>query len=950
MLSSVEKIEAVMKFFVNEMGWDSLVLAKKCCLHENAVDVWKDLKERCLQGDRVRVATLYQEISNFKQGNSRVSDYFTEMCAMWEELDQFRPIPQCTCPYMSHVLLMEPLPNINKVLSMVLQDERQQNYGVNVSIDSKHEETEVLANAVENLGARRGFGRGRGNGGNQFGNNQYGRGRGNPYKEKVCTYCGKNGHIVDICYKKHGYPPNWGYGRGNQGNAYANNVEDENNEGYNDGGNMQMKASDEGNEKDTMRRIGLAKQLDGLYYWKLEQVSSIVRGNSVSVNSGRLWHLRLGHLSAERMKCLNKKFSYIPVLDHDPFDECHMAKQKKLPFPGTSFDPRASKCVFLGDKQGMKGYVILDTHSRSYSVSRNVEFYELEFPYKPTKCTPQSLPSVSHKESISSIVPYTDPDVDTFESVADIPSCTSIPPTLTPSAPSELDTQQPSDPPNHDTQLLLRSSTRARNPSSYLTDYIDALDSIHRWHVHQLDVNNGFLHGDLNEAVYMKVPQGVVSPKPGQLYHTLFIESSGTTFLALLVYVDDILLAGPDIAEFDSIKSALHSTFCIKNLGQLKFFLGLDVAHSSHGISICQRKYCLELLEDSGLTHCKPATTPLDPAAKLSTDDRPLFADISAYRRLVGRLLYLTTTRPDISHATQQLSQFMNSDVQVLGFSNADWGGCLETRRSISGYFFFIGHSLISWKSKKQSTVSCSSAEAEYRALAAATRELQWISFLLKDLAQSCARQAVLYYDSQSAMHIAANPVFHQPTKHLDIDCHIVRLKIQEGLMRLLPVPSASQVADIFTKASHPRPFHALVTSSASYSSSNSGKNYLHVHPMFLHSNATSHKRAFGAVAELLDNAVDEIQNGATFVSIDKTSNPRDGSPALLIHGMLLLELFDIDDGGGMDPEAMRRCMSFGFSDKNSKLSIGQYGNGFKTSSMRLGADAIVFSRHLNNG
>ncbi|KAL5076408.1 hypothetical protein RYX36_015392 [Vicia faba] len=118
------------------------------------------------------------------------------------------------------------------------------------------------------------------------------------------------------------------------------------------------------------------------------------------------------------------------------------------------------------------------------------------------------------------------------------------------------------------------------------------------------------------------------------------------------------------------------------------------------------------------------------------------------------------------------------------------------------------------------------------------------------------------------------------------------------------------------------------------------GNNYLHVHPMFLHSNATSHKWAFGALAELLDNAVDEIQNGATFVSVDKISNPRDGSPALLIQ----------DDGGGMDPEAMRRCMSFGFSDKNSKLAIGQYGNGFKTSSMRLGADAIVFSRHLNNG
>ncbi|KAJ1418303.1 Histidine kinase/HSP90-like ATPase [Sesbania bispinosa] len=116
-------------------------------------------------------------------------------------------------------------------------------------------------------------------------------------------------------------------------------------------------------------------------------------------------------------------------------------------------------------------------------------------------------------------------------------------------------------------------------------------------------------------------------------------------------------------------------------------------------------------------------------------------------------------------------------------------------------------------------------------------------------------------------------------------------------------------------------------------------KNYLHVNPMFLHSNATSHKWAFGAIAELLDNAVDEIQNGATFVIVDKTLNPRDGSPALLIQ----------DDGGGMDPDALRRCMSFGFSDKKSKSAIGQYGNGFKTSSMRLGADVIVFSRHMKN-
>ncbi|XP_071722803.1 protein MICRORCHIDIA 6-like [Rutidosis leptorrhynchoides] len=124
----------------------------------------------------------------------------------------------------------------------------------------------------------------------------------------------------------------------------------------------------------------------------------------------------------------------------------------------------------------------------------------------------------------------------------------------------------------------------------------------------------------------------------------------------------------------------------------------------------------------------------------------------------------------------------------------------------------------------------------------------------------------------------------------------------------------------------------------ASKASHQNGKNYLHVHPMFLHSNATSHKWAFGAIAELIDNSFDEIHNGASFVIVDKTINPRDGSRALLIQ----------DDGSGMDPEAMRRCMSFGFSDKKSQSAVGRYGNGFKTSTMRLGADVIVFSRHIN--
>jgi hypothetical protein len=264
-----------------------------------------------------------------------------------------------------------------------------------------------------------------------------------------------------------------------------------------------------------------------------------------------------------------------------------------------------------------------------------------------------------------------------------------------------------------------------------------ALASIHGWYLHQLNVNNAFLHGDLHEAVYMKVTQGVQSPKPGQvcklmkslyglkqasrqwfekltqfLYahgftqahsdHTLFTKTSATSFTVILVYVDDIILAGTCLKEFDSLKQALDKAFRIKNLGELKYFLGLEVARSARGISLCQRKYCLELLEDAGLTGCKPVTTPLDPSLRLSQDGGAAYADVTGYRRLVGRLLYLTTTRPDIAFAAQQLSQFMaspseshhkaalrvlkylkrspgrglffptSSDLQLLGFSDAD--------------------------------------------------------------------------------------------------------------------------------------------------------------------------------------------------------------------------------------------------------------------------------------
>jgi hypothetical protein len=202
--------------------------------------------------------------------------------------------------------------------------------------------------------------------------------------------------------------------------------------------------------------------------------------------------------------------------------------------------------------------------------------------------------------------------------------------------------------------------------------------------------------------------------------YSLFTLHKEHDFTALLVYVDDVILAGNSMAEFDRIKTVFNVAFKIKNLGQLKYFLRLEVAHSKEGITISQRKYCLDLLKDSGLLGCKPASTPLDTSIKLHSSSGTPYSDITAYRRMVGKLLYLNTTRPDIAFATQQLSQFMHapttihfnaacrvlrylknnlgqgiffsraSELQLMGYSDADWAGCMDTRKSISGYCFFI--------------------------------------------------------------------------------------------------------------------------------------------------------------------------------------------------------------------------------------------------------------------
>ncbi|CAM8915020.1 unnamed protein product [Rhodiola kirilowii] len=312
--------------------------------------------------------------------------------------------------------------------------------------------------------------------------------------------------------------------------------------------------------------------------------------------------------------------------------------------------------------------------------------------------------------------------------------------------------------------------------------------------------------------------------------YSLFILSKDGDFLVLLVYVDDVILTGTSELLIRDVKMYIHNKFQIKDLGHLKYFLGLEVARSTNGIFLNQRKYALELLEEHNLIDSKPAKTPLELKHKLSLSVEPLLSDPLHYRRLVGKLIYMTITRSDVSYPVHILSQFMQqpttehlraahrvlrfikgapaqglffpavSDLRLQEFCDADWAACPVTRKSVTGHCVLLGPSVISWKTKKQQVVSRSSAESEYRSMAAVSCELIWLARLLAYMGLTIDTPIPLHCDNKAAIHIAHNPVFHERTKHVEIDCHLIRAQVISKFILPVHISTSEQPADMFTK------------------------------------------------------------------------------------------------------------------------------------------------------
>ena len=393
-----------------------------------------------------------------------------------------------------------------------------------------------------------------------------------------------------------------------------------------------------------------------------------------------------------------------------------------------------------------------------------------------------------------------------------------------------------------------------------------SLAASYRWEVHQMDVKSAFLHGDLQEEIYMAQPPRFVQSNSSLVCHlkkslyglkqaprawyakmdrflldsdfyrchsdpNVYTKKVSNHLIILILYVDDLVLTCSDPTLINHVKSSLKKKFDMTDLGHLHYFLGLQVLQTKEGISLSQPKYACDLLHRFHMEDCKPTPSPFQSGVKLVTTCTTPKVDSTLYRQLVGSLLYLTHTRPDISFvvglvarymqtpheshwkAAKRILRYIRGTIQfgiqyssrgtplLVGFSDSDWAGDPDDRKSTAGYVFSLGSGPITWASKKQTSLALSSAEAEYRAVVNASKEAMWLRQILSEFGFQQQHPTTLWCDNQSAIQLAKDPVQHQHSKHIELHMHFIRNLIHDHILEVQYCRTDDQIADIFTKA-----------------------------------------------------------------------------------------------------------------------------------------------------
>lgn len=394
-----------------------------------------------------------------------------------------------------------------------------------------------------------------------------------------------------------------------------------------------------------------------------------------------------------------------------------------------------------------------------------------------------------------------------------------------------------------------------------------SLAAQNKWVIYQLDVRSAFLHGELNEEIYVEQPLGYVKRGKEQMVyklkkalyglkqasrawysriesyfinqgfkkcpyeHTLFIKiGGGGNILIVCLYVDDLIFTGNDENLFDEFKQSMMNEFDITDLGRIRYFLGIKVLQSSNGIFIGQQKYAQEILERFQMTNCNSVNSPIVPGTKLCKDHDGSKIDSTLYKQIVGSLLYLTATRPDMMFVVSLLSRYMECPIELhlqaakrvfrylkgtinfgvlykkggveglKAYSDSDYASDVEDRKSTSGYVFILSSGAVSWSSKKQPIVTLSTTEAEFIAAALCACQAVWIRRILQELEHNQDGSTTIHCDSSSAIKLCKNPVLHGRCKHIDVRFHFIRELTSKGVVEVTHCQTQNQVADIMTK------------------------------------------------------------------------------------------------------------------------------------------------------